>query len=226
MPGRDISFVNNGIYHIFNKTVDKSKIFTDTSHAVLFLELLKYYRSTQSKIRYSRYKELEQKVRISYEKQILIKKYHQVEIFCYCIMPNHFHLLIRQKTKRGIPHFMSLTLNSFTRYYNIKFKRNGQLFFSPFRAVTISTHEQFIHVSRYIHLNLYSSGLISHVNDLFNYPFSSLSGYLKNNNDELIEKKFLLNIFNNDPTRYKKFMTNNAEYQKSLERLKYAEKWV
>ena len=226
MPGRDITFVNNGIYHVFNKTTDKSKIFTDRQHASLFLELLKYYRSTKSNIRYSHFKELESEMVEYYKKQILIKKFHQVEIYCFCIMPTHFHLLLKQKLKNGVSHFMSQVLNSFTRYYNIKYEHSGQVFLSPFRAVVVGTFEQFIHVSRYIHLNLYSSGLISDINVLFSYPYSSMSRYLNNKKDELIEKSFLLKMFNKNPFRYKEFVLNNAEYQKSLERFKYAEKWI
>lgn len=226
MPGRDITFVNGGIYHIFNRTVDKRKIFIDLSHANLFLELLNYYRSTQANIRYSHFQQSDSEMKKYQEKQISIKKYHQVEIYCFSIMPTHFHLLLKQKKANGISHFMSQILNSFTRYYNIKYDRSGQLFFTPFRAVAVTTREQCIHVSRYIHLNLYSAGLISQINDLFGYPYSSMPRYLNNNRDQFIEKTFLLNMFNSNPLLYKKFVMDNAEYQKSLERFKYAEKWI
>lgn len=226
MPGRDITFVNNGIYHIFNRTIDKSKIFIDFSHADLFLELLNYYRSLQANIRFSHFQQSDSKIVEYHKKQISIKKYHQVEIYCFSIMPTHFHLLLKQNTTHGISHFMSQILNSFTRYYNIKYDRSGQLFFTPFRAVAVTTSEQCIHVSRYIHLNLYSAGLISDIKDLFHYPYSSMSRYLNTDEDELVEKTFLLNMFNNTPLRYKEFVMNNAEYQKSLERIKYTEKWI
>ena len=226
MPGRDITFVNNGIYHIFNKTTDKSKIFTVDLHASLFQELLKYYRSTKSNIRYSHFKELESEMFEYHKKQILIKKYHLVEIYCFCIMPTHFHLLLKQKVKNGVSYFMSKVINSFTRYYNIKYEHYGQLFLSPFRAVAVRTFEQFIHVSRYIHLNPYSSGIVTDISKLLDYPYSSFSIYQNNKKDKFIEKSFLLKMFNNNFSQYKEFVINNAEYQKSLERLKYAEKWI
>lgn len=225
MPGRDIKLVNEEIYHIFNKTTDKKKIFNDESLMFFFLDLLKYYRSSKSILRYSTYKKLPVEFRAYYDKQISVKKYFLVDIYCFSIMPNHFHLLIRQKKDRGISNFMSNIINSFTRYYNIKFDHGGSLFYKPFRAVHVSTEEQFIHVSRYIHLNRYSSGLVNDINDIFALPSSSLPRYNNNEEDKFIEKVFMMKLFGNNPLRYKKFILAHADFQRSLERLKYIEKW-
>ncbi len=225
MPGRDIKFVNKGIYHIFNKTTDRSKVFFDDALCYLFLDVLKYYRSTKSNLRYSNYKNLTQEIKEFYDKQLQIEKYFHVNLFCFSLMPAHYHLLLQQKRNDGVSHYISQIINSFTHYYNIKFSRLGSLFLSPFRAVEVRTQEQFIHVSRYIHLNHYSSGIITDTNELYVNPFSSFPRYMNSNKDDLIEKNYLLKMFNNNPKRYKEFVLNNAEYQKSLERLKYTEKW-
>jgi len=160
-----------------------------------------------------------------YDQQIIIKKYFLIDIYSFNIMPNHFHLLIKQNKDDGISHFMSYLVNSFTRFYNIKFDHGGSLFFKPFRAVHIQTEEQCKHVTRYIHLNRYSAGLIKEIEYIFSRSDSSLSHYMNIKKDKLIEKDFVLNLFGNDPLRYKKFMLDNADYQRSLERLKYVGKW-
>ena len=67
MPGRDITFVNDGIYHIFNRTADKSGVFSDNNLSLLFLDLLKYYRSERANLRYSNYQELNLEIKKFYE---------------------------------------------------------------------------------------------------------------------------------------------------------------
>src|SRR3989338_671183 len=225
MPGRDITFVNDGIYHIFNRTADKSGVFSDNNLSLLFLDLLKYYRSERANLRYSNYQELNLEIKKFYEEQLRIMKYFYIDLYCFSIMPTHYHLLLRQKKNSGLSHYISQIINSFTHYYNNKNNRLGPIFLSPFRAVQVRTHEQFIHVTRYIHLNHYSSGFLKDIDDLFSYPFSSLPRYVNIRKDELVEKTFLLRMFHNNPSRYREFILNNAEYQKSLERLKYTEKW-
>lgn len=226
MPGRDIKFVNSKIYHIFNKTTDRRRVFNDESLTYFFLDLLKYYRSSKSIIRYSNYIIMPNDIREFYDQKIIIRKYFLVDIYCFNVMPNHFHLLIKQNKDGGISHFMSNLVNSFTRFYNIKFDHHGSLFFKPFRAVYVQKEEQCKHVTRYIHLNRYSSGLVKHINDIFIRSDSSLPRYLNIAKDELVEKKFVMNLFGNDSLRYKKFVLDNADYQRSLERLKYVEKWI
>ena len=76
-----------------------------------------------------------------------------MEIICYCLMPNHLHLLLRQLMDGGISKFMSNFANSYTRYFNTKSKRKGPVFEGKFKAKRIETDEQLLHLSRHIHLN-------------------------------------------------------------------------
>lgn len=226
MPGRDIKFANGEIYHIFNKTTDRSKIFNNESLIYFFIDLLKYYRSSKSIIKYSKYKKISPDLKDLYDKSITDRKYFLVDLLCFCIMPNHFHLLLRQKSEKGVSHFMSNLINSFIRFYNIKFDHHGSLFFKPFRAVHVMTEEQCKHVSRYIHLNRYSSGLAKELDDIFISPYSSLPAYMRVKGDSLIEKNLVMNLFGNDPKRYEKFVRDHSDYQRFLERFKYVEKWL
>lgn len=78
---------------------------------------------------------------------------HLVEILCYCLMPNHFHLLLKQVTDNGIPEFMKKLGTGYAYYFNLKNERQGHLFQNTFKAVLMENDTQFLHLSRYIHLN-------------------------------------------------------------------------
>lgn len=225
MPGREIVFINNEIYHIFNKTIDNKKIFSNSSHCCLFLNLLEYYRSTLPRLSYSAFRKLNTNMQSIFERQLNIQKYHQVEIYAYCLMPNHFHILLKQKASNGISRFMSDIVNSFTRYFNIKYERKGPLFLHKFSAQPIMTEEQFLHVSRYIHLNPYSSGIIDDLESLTNYEWSSLQFYIHKPTGNIVDKHYLLKFFANNTVRYKEFVFNNADYQRTLDYIKHTERW-
>lgn len=133
-------------------------------------------------------------------------------------MPNHFHLLIKQNTDNGISRFMRLTINSYARYYNTKYKRVGSLFQGMFKAVHIETDEQLLHISRYIHLN----PLVSHIineQDFLSYPYSSLPEYI-NNQGYISNPVPILNHFSKKQS-YLKFVLDQADYGKELEKIKH-----
>lgn len=121
---------------------------------------------------------------------------------------------------------MADILNSFTRYYNSRSKRKGSVFLTPFRSRKVVSDEQFIHTSRYIHLNPYSAGLASSFDELINYPYSSLKEYINKNEEKICSTKDILAMFGGDRKRYKEFVLNNAEYQRTLEYVKYAKDWL
>lgn len=138
-----------------------------------------------------------------------------VDLISYCFMPNHFHLLLKQLVDNGISHYLSKFANSYTRYFNTKNERSGPIFQGKFKAVLITSNEQLLHVSRYIHLNPYSSGIVKTIEDLKNYPYSSLTKL----STSKVESKLILDQFKNTDT-YREFVFNNADYQKSLQQIK------
>jgi len=225
MPGREINFINGNIYHVFNKTIESKQIFFDNYLSSTFLTIAEYYRSSKIKIRFSDFKKLDKETRNISFKKILDPNYFKVDILTYCLMPTHFHFLLKQLTENAISKFISDLLNSFTRYFNIKNERKGPIFLPRFKAVRIATEEQLKHVSRYIHLNPYSDGLITNINELENYQWSSLKEYLKSDFQKLSSPDLILNLFDKDRSRYKKFVFDNADYQKSLEYIKHLRRW-
>ena len=221
MPTRRDIFVNGGIYHIFSKTIDRKLVFEDNNLCDEFLGSIDYYKKRES-LRYSKHKE-------NIKNSLILKKIRKskrIEILSYCLMPNHYHLMIKQLINKGIIRFMADTLNSFTRYYNSKNKRKGSVFLTPFRSRQIVTDEQFIHTSRYIHLNPYSAGIVNTYEDLINYPYSSFKEYIEKKEDGICNTEEILKMFGGNRDKYKEFVLNNAEHQRTLEYIKYAKDWL
>jgi putative transposase len=220
MPLRQEPIVNNNIYHIFNKTIESKEIFANKELCSHFLDLIRFYRSIKHRIKYSDFKRLDLSLQNNILKTKNIKKYFRINIYCYNLMPNHFHFLLRQKTDNGISKSIADVINSFTKYYNLKNKRLGPIFLTRFKCVRIQSREQLIHVSRYIHLNQYSSGVLNSFKESMIYPWSSLHEYVNINKNNICETNFILKLFNNKKQNYLKFIQDNLEYQKSLEIIK------
>ena len=115
---------NEGFYHIYNRGVDKRIIFQDENDRSKFLSYL-----------------------VALNTDALIR------IHAYCLMDNHFHLLIEQVKDEGVWRFMQKIGTGYTMYFNKKYERKGRLFESNYQSVEVSSHAQYLHISRYIHLN-------------------------------------------------------------------------
>ncbi|MFC1727763.1 transposase [Patescibacteria group bacterium] len=215
MPGRKIPLVTDQFYHVFNRGIDHRLTFINKKDYSRALVTLGYYQFVYPPMKLSRYLQLSVKRR----KNVLIRKDRKekklVAIIAYCLMPNHYHLLVKQLSDGGISRFMSNLQNSYTRFFNVKNERVGPLFLDQFKAVRIETDEQLVHVSRYIHLNPFSSFIVKKIDNLKDYFGSSLSEYL-NNQEGICEKDILLSFYNN-LSEMKEFIWNQADYQKRLE---------
>ncbi len=225
MPSRLEPFVNNGIFHIFNKTIDNRRVFDNSRFCSQFFGILEYYRSGEIKFSYSKLTLLDLTIAKTYLRKISRKVSFRINILAFCLMPNHFHLLLKQSKDEGISHFMADVINSFTRYSNIKLERKGPLFLPDFKSVKVNNEAQFMHVSRYIHLNPYSSGLIKSYSDLKTYTWSSFKDYINITKNNLVSQREILSLFNGNRKKYERFVISNAEHQRTLELIKYAEKW-
>lgn len=208
MPIRSIPFIDGQIYHIYNRGVEKRPIFEGKRDYSRFLNTLLYYQLEGPKPRFSNFAKYKI-YRPNTEKKI-------VEIVCYCIMPNHFHLLIRQLKDKGISEFISKLTNSYTKYYNIKYNRVGPLLQGQFKAVLMENDEQLIHLSRYIHLNPLVSYLVK---DLNMYDWSSYKEFIEGK-EGLCSKKDVLGFFKS-PKDYKQFVLDQADYGKQLALIKH-----
>lgn len=209
MPYRKTTFLNENYYHVYNRGVEKKDIFTNSSDYQRFLEILYYYQYADPKPSFSTYKRFK-----------IINFYLNpkiVDVVSYCLMPNHFHLLLKQSQEGGVQELIRKMLNSYAKYFNTKYKRVGHLLQGEFKDVPIENEEQLLHLSRYIHLNPYVSGL---TNDLDTYPYSSYPEYLGKTIKNLCIKESVLSHFKN-ATAYKEFVDDQKEYALSLELLKH-----
>lgn len=209
MPYRLTPFINQNYYHIFNRGVEKRKIFLNDRDYQRFLQTLYYYQFSGPKPRFSTHR--------VFKSKDFYKNPKIIEIVCYCLMPNHFHLLIKQIKNGGVQEFINKISNSYTKYFNTKHKRVGYLFQGTFKAVPVETDEQLIHLSRYIHLNPYVSGM---TNNLETFPYSSYKDFIEGAENVLCNPGLVLNFFK-DTKDYKEFVKDQQSYALELERIKH-----
>lgn len=209
MPGRIIPLINGELYHIYNRGSDKKDIFLQPRDYQRFQKTFYYYHFSDAKIRFSKFVKSELKT-------LKIDAPKLVEIICYCLMPNHFHFLLKQVSDKGISAFMSKISNSYTKYFNTKYKRVGPLLQGAFKSVLIETDEQLLHLSRYIHLNPIVSGLHK---DLETYKWSSYSEYVTGNSG-VCSIDAILGYFSSNQS-YDEFVKDQIAYGTSLEILKH-----
>ena len=218
MPGRIIPLATDEIYHVYNRGINRQPTFNTKREYQRALLAIKFYRVSEPSFRLSKFLELD-KDRQSAVLKLMDQAEKLVQIICFCLMPNHFHFLLKQKKDHGISKFMGNFQNSYTRYFNTRNERDGSLFLDQFKAKRITTEEQLIHVSRYIHLNPYTDFLVKSLDDLENYPWSSYLGYLIGNN-EMIEPGLVMEIFK-QADKYKQFVLDQADYQRKLGIIKH-----
>jgi putative transposase len=208
---RKVPLVRGEIYHIFNKSIAEYRIFNNREEFLRMKELICYYRWGSNKPRFSKWEMLKEKFKIEkFEKDKL------VDIIAYCIMPTHIHLILKQLKDGGISIFMSQISNSYARYFNIKHKRKGPLWEREFKNVLVTTDEQLLHLTRYIHLNPTTAFLAKEPKD---WEFSSFKEYTR-----AVEKENKICNFEEvieiEPISYKKFVEDRISYQRELEKIK------
>ncbi len=115
-----------------------------------------------------------------------------VEITAYCLMPTHYHLLVKVSDETELSHSMQLLAISFTKAMNKRYNRVGALFQGAFQAKHVDKDEYLIHLSRYIHLNPVKAGLVERPED---WEFSSYREYLGRRKGQLPKPEIVLSHF-------------------------------
>ncbi|RJQ27808.1 hypothetical protein C4577_00590 [Candidatus Parcubacteria bacterium] len=220
MPARTVPLITDQYYHIFNRGINKQPIFLAIKDYARGKDLINFYSFANIRIRFSKFLILSNEKRTEYLENLKKENNKIVEITSFNLMPNHFHLLIKQLKDNGISKFMSDFQNSLTKYLNIKYKRIGHLLQGQFKAVRIEDDEQLLHVNRYIHINPHTSFIVKDIDALLDYKWSSLPEYLGEVKDEICNKEIILSHFK-DTEDYKKFITDQADYQRELGKIKH-----
>lgn len=202
------TYVTDGVYHIYNRGVEKRIIFEDKDDYKVFLNCLKEALLPPDKL---------PKIPIAFTlkgetfqgiPKMVKNFYGKMELLAYCLMPNHFHLLVKQKSDRIIDAFMQSVATRYSIHFNKKHHRIGTLFQGPYKAVLVDDDIYLLHLSRYIHRNprQYTENLIN--------SYSSYAEYLGNRHTEWIRPQLILASF--QPTKLP-FLHHVNSYRKFVE---------
>jgi putative transposase len=193
MPSRNrVKEYEEGYYHLYNRGVNKQIVFRDQEDYAVFLNLLKRYLDDRP-VKDNKGREYEW-------------LHDRLELLAFCLMPNHWHLLIYQHDKEAMTRLMRGVATSYTTYFNKKYKRIGPLFQERFKASRIDRDDYLQHISRYIHLN---------PDDYKNWEFSSLPYYLRAKNAGWVRPVRILEIF--EGSNYEQFVTDYEDHKKMLD---------
>lgn len=166
-----------GIYHVYNRGVRKDVLFHNQKDYSRFLLLLLALQFNTSLNKTDRLND-------KFVKDLNIKdleldtegKSRAVELISFCIMPNHFHIMVNQLVENGLAKYMQKVLTAYTMYYNKKYDKTGHVFQGKYKSVFIEDDEQLVYASIYIHKNP------NDINeDIFTYQWSSVNDFLQTN---------------------------------------------
>lgn len=191
-------FDTNEYYHIYNRGNNKRPVFLEPSDYIRFIESMAQFNTINPiGSLYANSFNKSRQLRSSTPKLL--------EIICYCLNPNHFHLILLQLVNNGMTKFMHRLGTGYTNYFNNKYEGSGSLFQGRYKSIHIDSNEYLLHLSSYINLNdkvhsLRNSNSKSSWNEYVNPNFE----------DKLCDKKIILSQFKNI-SEYKKFALESLE---------------
>jgi putative transposase len=178
MPYRGDVFVQDHYYHVYNRGAGRGLIFFNPDNYEHCLRLVKRY--------YDRY---------------------SVTVVAYCLMPNHYHLLLRQETDQPLSKFINVLFNAYVQAVNRQQDRKGTLFEGRFRHVWVDREEYLIHLCRYIHLNPVKAGLVAEIGD---WPYSNYLEWIEQRAGTLKDDVFIRDRFPT-PEAYQRFVADGQD---------------
>jgi len=210
MPSKNTirEYEEGGIYHIYNRGTNKQDIFLDKKDYTRFLFYLKLYLEEPESI---------QDIDIQKRNYLERRNFHEnINLLLYCLMPNHFHVVLKQKGEKDITDFIRCVALNYSMYFNKRHSRVGPLFQGKYKAVLVKNDEYLLHLSRYIHRNPSAK-----VRNLGEYDWSSYSAYLGKQDIKWLKKDIILEYFanhHNDP------LIQAPSYKSFVEDLEYDSK--
>ncbi|MFA6217665.1 MAG: transposase [Candidatus Omnitrophota bacterium] len=188
MPYRNHKFAKDNYYHVFLRGNERRTIFQEIGDYERFLRKLKEYKSK-----------------------------HEISVICYCLMPNHFHLLLKQNTEESVSAFMHRLMISYVMYFNARYERRGFLFEGRFKSKLITNDAYLLQLSRYIHLNPLNN--LKSI-PLEQYYWSSYGEYLDltHGQEQICDKEVILDQFGgqfNKSQRYKEFVNSTISLKEN-----------
>ncbi len=199
MPSKNVikQYGEGHFYHVYNRGVNKQIIYSDKEDYAVFMNLLKRYLSPEKS------EDNRGNVYENYSER--------VELNAFCLMPNHFHLLLYlDKNTASITELMRKVSGSYTTYYNKRHNRVGHLFQGVFKASLIDDEAYLEHITRYIHLN---------PRDYMQWEYSSLSQYLGKLFSNWVKPERVM--MDKSTAEYSSFIQDHADYKNTLDEIKH-----
>jgi putative transposase len=199
MPSRNVvkADIPNTFYHVYARGHGKMEIYQDDNDYRVFLNLIKRYLNIE--------------ITIDPTGQPYNNLHDKIELTCYCLMPNHFHMLLFQINERAMSRLMRGIMTSYSRYFNNKYKLSGAVFETTYKASIISSDKYLMHISRYIHINPKNWSI---------YKYSSLPYYREKYPPEWMQPKRIIDLFSS-PDEYETFLADYEDYKNMLAEIKY-----
>jgi putative transposase len=197
---RKIFFANNQTYHVFNRGTEKRKIFlTKRDYERFLISMAIFNNSDTNRPRLEN---------IDIQHPVLDKKVEKplVDVLCFCLMPNHYHLMLRQRVENGISRYLHRLQMGYSKYFNLCYERSGNLFQGQYKAVEVKRQNQFQYLPLYIHMNPLElvepqweergvKSVKKAVKFLENYSWSSLKNYVQELPAPYLEVKTLSSLY-------------------------------
>jgi len=237
MAERKIQFANEEIYHVMIRTIDSINLFRNDQDYLRMIHDLFEFNDLNPAPSIFRVTHHRNKPNVTKQDLVTLggklrrKRELLVEILAFCLMPNHVHLLIKQRQNKGISKFMQ-KLGGYALYYNKKYSRKGHLFQDKFQAVHIKTDEQLQTVFVYIHTNpiaiIFPAWKEKGIDDfkkaknfIENYRWSSYPDYLNKENFPSITSRDFLKEVMGKPKDCQKFVNDWLKYKREFVDLDY-----
>lgn len=178
------TIVEGGIYHIIQRAPGKELLFLEDNDNLYFLSILKETAKT-----------------------------FKIEVFCFALLSNHLHLLLKIKDK-NLAEAMKFLFQSYALYFNKKYERKGHVFYGRYRASFCDNSNYLLTLSLYIHLNPFKAGLTK---NLFAYKWFSLNPYIKSTKPTFLNTLVILSLLSDNNEKAKKSYKNILENANSIE---------
>lgn len=208
--------VTDEIYHVMNKSIVGFRIFNHPADYERMINLMWYFTLVEPPAKFSYFLNNDPGVSAIGARARIAELIHDgeqhVQIIAYCLMPTHFHIVVKQLEDDGISEFLRKTSNGYARYFNTRYKRKGALWMSRYKNVLVETDEQLLHLTRYLHLNPYTAKLTEKINE---WPYSSYQEYVN-------PGKVIYPITDHEDfidmagKEYRQFCVDQAAYQRDL----------
>lgn len=179
MRCRTGDFICGNYFHFYNKTFDHRLLFYDVCD---YENFIKIFKKNICKI--------------------------PASVFAYCLMPNHFHFLLRQESDKKLFHIFNYSLIPYVQRYNKKYNRKGPLFQSPLQHILVTNQEYLLQLCKYIHLNPVKSGLVQ---DPGEWKYTNYAEWIGIRSEDLIADEVHSEYFP-DPRDYIMLLTSYEKY--------------